>query len=222
MLRINLLPEERPKGRGRGLSLGLPSLPEGGPGDLTSDPWMTALVAAAVVTILAVGGSWLLQRDRARDLGDRIAALTEDSARLTARRAVLDSLAAERDQVRERFELVRRLDAHRYAWPRLMYALSAALPEAAWISGIQRESPLPNLAVTVRGVAASPLAITTYLRDLEASPYVESVRLQGSQRMRSAPGRGQSFTLSVRYGAARPGPDASGRSSPADTRAGGD
>lgn len=201
MLRINLLTEETEKGRGRGRSLDLPSLPEGGLGAVVEDPWSVALAAAAALMLLGVAGSWLLQRNRGGELDERIAALTADSARLAEQRSLLDSLTAELDGVEQRFELVTRLDGHRYAWAQLMYALSEALPEAAWLSQIQRESPLPGLTVAVRGVAASPLAVTTYLRDLEASPYVGPVRLRGSQRAGGSPGNGQSFTLDVRYGA---------------------
>lgn len=204
MLRVNLLPRDRRGGSGRGLSLSLSSLRPGRLGDLVDDPWSLAVGGAAVLALLAVGGSWFLQRQRAQELDQRISALAADSARLGERRILLDSLEAERDGVKERFRLVTRVDRHRYAWPRLLHALSDALPQAAWLSEIERETPLPALTVLVRGAAASPLAVTAYVRSLEAAPVVEYVDLVRTQRSSEAPGGGQSFTLRVHYAGSEP------------------
>lgn len=209
MIEINLHPDrERASARkGRGKGFQLPSF-EGlsGLGDLGGDPWRTALIAAAVLVPLVVGGLWYLQRSEASELEARLEEARADSTRLADLRALGDSLTSRRQSIRERIELVQRLDRDRFVWPHLLDEISTALPEQAWLTTLKRQAPLPDVRVQVMGVALEPLVITRFVRNLEASPYVGEVQILGSHRQTADGVSTQSFTLEVAY--SRPPADA--------------
>lgn len=120
------------------------------------------------------------------------------SDRLTGRRAISDSLAARRDSVRERIETVRSLDRGRLVWPRLLDGLDRALPDGAWLTSLETESPAPGLAVRVEGRAATPHVITDFVRRLRSASIVEAVEIRGSTREATGRGHVQAFVLLVR------------------------
>lgn len=202
MIEINLHPnrERAAGGKGGRRGLTLPSF-EGlsGFGELGGDPWKTALVVAAVLVPLAVGGLWYLQRSEASDLEARLEEARADSARLADLRALGDSLTSRRQAIRQRIELVQRLDRDRFVWPHLLDEISTALPQQAWLTTVKRQSPLPDVRVQILGVAVEPLVITEFVRNLEASPYVGEVQILGSQRQTEGGVSTQSFTLEVAY-----------------------
>lgn len=202
MIEINLHPDpsrtSSAKGRRR-----VPRLPSfdglSGIGDLGGDPWRTALVVAAVLVPLAVGVLWYLQRSEMAELAARLEEARADSARLADLRALGDSLAGRRQSIRERIELVRRLDRNRFVWPHLLDEVSAALPGQAWLTALKRQAALPDVRVQIMGAAVEPLVITRFVRNLEASPYIGEVQILGSQRETENGVAAQAFTLEVAY-----------------------
>jgi len=201
MIEVNLLPEAQ---RSRGsrkrtrARASRPSLP-----GTTNDrnPWRTALLAACVIVPAAMLFLWWSQRGDARALDTRIEAATADSARLADLRLVSDSLNARRQEIRDRVALVEALDRNRFVWPHLLDEISRAVPRLAWLSTLRQTAPMPDVEVQVQGVAANPLAITEFVRNLEASDYITDVRILGSQKQTLNDGEisVQAFTLSVRF-----------------------
>lgn len=200
MIEINLHPAgEKTAARRRGkFSLGLPGWLKGG--IVGRDPLAIASVAIALVAIGGLAALWLLQRGEARELERRLTTAVADSARLSDLRMLSDSLLERERLIRERVELVSALDGGRFVWPHLLDEISRALPEFTWLTAVKRESPLPDLTVQIQGLAASPLAITSFVRNLTESPYVSEVRIQGSQQQPVGDLLTQSFTLVIRYG----------------------
>lgn len=205
MLKINLLPDEK-KGKSRpGFSISADRIPR--PGELleaAADPWGMALVVAAAIVILGVSWSWVSQTRQADQLHERIAAAVEDSSRLAGLMTASDSLSRRREAVKGRIQVVSRLQRDRYAWARMLHAIAAALPEPAWLTLVEAERPLPELRVRLEGEAATPQAVTAYVRALEGFAWIRGARLQGTSRLADGPVRGQSFTVTVDY---RPAPE---------------
>lgn len=202
MIEINLHPERGRKSsrKGGGSRFELPSF-EGlsGLGDFGGDPWLSALLVAAVIVPLAVGGLWFLQRSEASELETRLEEARADSVRLADLRALGDSLTSRRQEIRDRIEIVQQLDRDRFVWPHLLDEVSTALPDQAWLTTLKRQAPLPDVRVQILGVAAEPLVITRFVRNLEASPYIGDVQILGSQRQTEGGVSTQSFTLEVGY-----------------------
>lgn len=200
MIEVNLLPEgQRPRGKTKRAAGG----GRRGLGDVLKghNPWNAALVLACVA-VPAIGFSnWWAQRGTEEALQTRLEIASADSARLAELRLVSDSLTERRQQIRDRVALVEALDRNRFVWPHLLDEISRALPQIAWLSNLRQTSPLPNVGVQIQGVAANPLAITEFVRNLEASDYVTDVRILGSQKevLNNGELSVQAFTLSARF-----------------------
>lgn len=199
MIEVNLLPEaQKSRGSSKRARASRPSLP-GGVKD--RNPWTAALIAACVIVPAAVLFLWWAQRGDARALDTRLETATADSARLADLRLVSDSLNARRQEIRDRVALVEALDRNRFVWPHLMDEVSRAVPRLAWLSTLRQLAPMPDVEVQVQGIAANPLAITEFVRNLEASDYITDVRILGSQKQTLDDGElsVQAFTLSIRF-----------------------
>lgn len=214
MIEINLHPmgdKPRRGGRRAGLSLGRPAWLSGAAAG--RDPWSMAAIAIWAVVLLAVGALWLTRRSEERSLQARLTQATEDSARIADLRSLSDSLVLRDRQNRDRVEIVESLDHDRFVWPHMLDEVSRALPAYTWLTGLKTVTPVPQLSVQVDGIASSPLAITAYVRNLQASPYVGEVRIVGSQQQDVANIAAQSFTLIVTY---TPPPESLVRTVPLD------
>ena len=197
MIEVNLLPESQ---KSSGRRAGRPSAARRLQGiSFGKDPWNVALIAVLVIVPLAIVGLWLTQRAEARGLDERLAEASADSARLADLRSVSDSLLERQQRIRERVALISRLDRGRFVWPHLMDEVSRALPQFAWLDRLEQVAPPPDVSVEIQGMAANPLTITEFVRNLEASRYIAEVRILGSQRQELEDLAVQSFTLVARY-----------------------
>ncbi len=163
------------------------------------DPWITAAIGVPLVAFLVVGAMWYSQRAEARGLEDQVQEALGDSARLADLRQLSDSLSQRDRVIQERVGHVADLDGDRFVWPHLLDEVSRALPDYTWITTIESLSPLPGLSVRIRGMAANPVAITAFIRNLSESLYVGDVQLAGSQQVQMERFTVQSFELSVTY-----------------------
>ena len=203
MIEVNLLPEsqrsrkkaKRATGGGGGSGGGLGKVLKG------RNPWIGALSIVAVLVPAAGFFMWWTQRSTSAEFEMRLEAATADSARLADLRLVSDSLSERRTQIRDRVALVEELDRNRFVWPHMLDEISRALPQLAWLSNLRQTAPLPNVGVQIQGIAANPLAITEFVRNLEASDFVTDVRILGSQKQTLNDGElsVQAFTLTARF-----------------------
>ncbi len=203
MIEINLHPSGGKGARGsrRKLSIRLPESLRKAPGDGGRDVWTTIAVVVPAVVLLAVGWMWFSVRSERSDLNVKIAEAVEDSTRLADLRSLSDSLLQRDARIQERLNLVQSLDGGRYVWSHLLDEISRSLPAYTWLTLVRQEAPLPVLQVQVDGLAANPLAITRFVRNLQESPYVSEVRIMGSQQQLIENIPAQAFQLMLTYGA---------------------
>jgi Tfp pilus assembly protein PilN len=194
MIEVNLHPAgSKARRRGRRVFSAPAWLKEG------RDRWTMAVIAISALALLAVGWLWMSQRSERQQLEDLLAESVEDSTRLADLRALSDSLLAREEMIRERLGLVRSLDENRFVWPHLFDEMSRALPPYTWLTAVRETTPLPELSVQLDGLAANPLAITAFVRNLQASPYIAEVRIVGSQQQELDNVAAQAFKLVVLY-----------------------
>lgn len=183
MIEVNLHPGGGKVRRSRTPRLAVPAwLGSGSGGGDGRDLWTLAALIAFGLALLTVGGLWFTQRSAGAEIDARFEEARADSTRLVDLRVLSDSLTARGREIRERLELVRGLDEGRFVWPHLLDELATALPEYTWLTAVRVSTPLPELTVQVDGLAANPLAITRFVRNLQESEYVEQVRIMGSQQ----------------------------------------
>jgi len=206
MIEVNLHPERgrARRGTGRRMPISLPaSFPRfGGGGGGTGggrDIWTMLAVAGPALAILVIGWLWFSQRAERADLEVRLAAAVEDSTRLSDLRALSDSLTAREGRIGRRLELVKSLDDGRFVWPHLLDEIGRAVPSYTWLTALRQNSAEPELQIQIDGLAANPLAITEFVRNLQGSPYVGEVRILGSQQELVENVAAQAFKLMIVY-----------------------
>jgi Tfp pilus assembly protein PilN len=203
VIEVNLHPDRgrARRGTGRRLPFSLPtSFPSFGGGQRGGrDIWTTLAVALPVLVLLVVGWLWFSQRSERGELEARLEGAVEDSTRLSDLRSLSDSLTAREARIGRRLELVQSLDDGRFVWPHLLDEIGRAVPSYTWLTALRQNSAEPRLQVQVDGLAANPLAITEFVRNLQGSPYVGEVRILGSQQELVENVAAQAFKLMIVY-----------------------
>ena len=198
MIEVNLHPEGiKAKAKRRRKQIGLPVRSGAG----RRSPWVTAMIAVLITVPVLVVGLWLLNRSRESGLQEQLEVALADSARMSDLRALSDSLTERQQVIRDRVGIIRTLDEGRFIWPHVLDEVSKALPNFVWLTTLQETSPLPSLTIEIRGMAATALAVTEFVRRLETSPYLGLVRILGSQQQpdENSEIEVHAFTLLVDY-----------------------
>ena len=164
-----------------------------------SVPGLTGLL---VLALLHPGA-----RDRHRDLEGLVVQAVGDSTELAALISAAEQLRASRDSVAARMRVIQELDRGRYAWSHVLDEVAAAVPEFTWLTRIAHAGAGEELQVEIEGRTSNTFALTRFMNRLEASPFLASVSLLGTEQVAERlPGGGEwvlnSFVLWV---ASRPG-----------------
>jgi len=182
MIEIDLLPRTEGKKKGAGARKG-PSRSQLNLPRIPVDPWILAPVVLWVVVVSL--GVWLFLGlgGRSSELAVELDVAQRDSTRFAEVIRRTESLQATRDALAERLTLLQELDGRRYLWPHLMDEVARALPDFTWLTRLSEASPHPELSFRIEGRSASYLALTSFMENLEASPFIRGVRLVGSDQM---------------------------------------
>lgn len=197
MIEVNLMP------RGTGQSARRRRSADASPSRAAS-PWHLAASVPGLVALLVLAGLHPGARDRRRALEDRVARAVRDSTELVGLIAAAEQLRAGRDSVAARAQVIRELDHGRYVWPHILDEVAAAVPEFTWLTRIAEAGAGDALQVEIEGRSANTFALTRFMNRLEASPFLTSVSLAGTEQIAERlPGGGEwvlsSFVLRVSY-----------------------
>jgi Tfp pilus assembly protein PilN len=133
-------------------------------------------------------------------LSIELEAAVRDSTRYATLKAQGDSLAAQEAVIAQKLELIQTIDAKRFIWPHILDEVSAALPPYVWLLSLGNsaaESAQPH--IRVMGMAGTTFALTQYMEQLEASPFIQGVRLISSERQHLEERSVHTFALEMRY-----------------------
>lgn len=115
-----------------------------------------------------------------------------------------------RDSLRAQIRTIRNVDGDRYVWSHVMDEVARALPAYTWLTDIQGTSFVPDtsagadtlrppIVFTLTGRTVDIQAYTKFLRDLEASPWIESVTPVQAQSTIEAERAVTAFTIKATY-----------------------
>jgi Tfp pilus assembly protein PilN len=194
MIEINLLPGARKKTRSSsGASLNLGAL-FGGLAARFKDPWLIVAVAGVVVGLAATGGMFFLQGRERATLEEQQRVAVQDSTRYAAVLAQRTAAEAARDSILRQMAVISAIDGDRFVWPHILDEVSRALPTYTWLRSIVQTSSgapvtpeqvaagaVPRLAIRVVAYTVDIQAVTIYMKQLEASPFLENVTLGMSE-----------------------------------------
>ncbi len=184
MIEVNLLPGGRKRsGKGPKFSFSMPRIGGGGGFALPAvDRWVMGAGGAAVIALLAIGWLFMGVAGQAEELEVRIEVAERDSIRLADLIRRADGLQARRDSIAQRVGVIQQIDGSRYLWPHLLDEIGRALPDFIWLVRLFQLSPGDDPVFRVEGRAGTYFALTTFMENLEASPFIRGVRLIGSEQ----------------------------------------
>lgn len=186
MIEVNLLPGGKKKSGGGGrFSLSLPKFSGGLSGFSIPkrDGWTLGAGVAVVIALLAA--LWLYSgvSGVADELQVQIDGAVSDSSRYAGIIERSSTLQARRDSIAARVAVIQEIDQRRYVWPHLMDEVARALPEYTWLTRLTQVVEAERVSFQVEGRAGTTFAMTTFMENLEASPFVEAVTLVSSAQV---------------------------------------
>lgn len=231
MIEINLLPggggrKARSRGGGVRFRLDLKGLFTGITARL-GDKYLLAAVASSVVAALVIGMLYSRQTYRAVTLAAAEEQAVKDSTRLAI--ALAEKLKAEatRDSAVRQINIIRSIDEDRFVWPHVLDEVSRALTPYTWLVSVAIAgspqgtvnvvaSPTEgrakvdttvvrdNISLRIVGQTVDIQALTRFMRQLEASPFIAQVTLEKSEMILEGNKEVTQFSLMTVY--TRPDP----------------
>jgi Tfp pilus assembly protein PilN len=175
------------------------------------EPWLIAGITITVLTVAAVGGLYVRQAARAATVEVALQKAVQDSTRFASVLKEREMAEAKRDTVLRSLNLIRAIDDDRFVWPHVMDEISRALPPYTWIVSlgftgagqgqqavttvaaapaepgkkrrmVQTAVPRDTVRIRVVGNTVDIQALTRFMTQLEASPFLDQVQLAKSER----------------------------------------
>lgn len=213
MIEINLLPGARKKSKSTGggsafdLRASLASL-----GERFKDPWLGVAVGGVAVGLLAIAGMWFLQGRAEASLLEQERVAVQDSARFEAVVRATRTAQAQKDSIMRQMAIIAAIDGERFVWPHILDEVSRALPTYTWLRSVAQSSApstvspeqvaagqAPKLTLRVIGLTVDLQALTIFMKQLEASDFLENVTIAGTQATQSEGKTVTEFTLEMTY-----------------------
>lgn len=183
MIEVNLLPGGKKRQARRGVSFSLPKFGGGGGGGglAQADRFMLGAVAVMVLALGFIVWRYLGVSGDREEVSVALEEAVQDSTRFADLIARTNELTARRDSIAQKVSIIQQIDQDRYTWPHVMDEVARALPDYTWLTGITQVTDQP-LSMRIEGRAGNNFALTVFMEQLEASPFLEGVRLLGSQQ----------------------------------------
>jgi type IV pilus assembly protein PilN len=177
MPRINLLPwrEEQRKIRRR--------------------EFLIASGAAVLAGIMvALGGkllyqSWIALQTEKNDL------LKKEIGKLDAQIADIMDLEGQKQRLVARMTIIETLQRSRPEIVHLFDELVHTVPEGVYLTSIKETDGKPERKLEIHGVAQSSTRVSTFMRNIDASAWMDNPQLQVVESAKDSPTGGSSFTL---------------------------
>lgn len=212
MIEINLLPGARKKKSGsKGASINFGAIFEGMRGRF-KDPWLLIALAGLLIGAGASGGMWYTQDKKSKDTAERERIAVQDSARYAAVLAQRTAAEAQRDSILRQIAVISAIDGDRFVWPHVMDEVARALPTYTWLRQLQQSNQTPAVAPEALATGETPTigirvmaytvdlqAVTIYMKNLEASPFLQNVTLTMSESAQVEGKDVHQFQLDMQY-----------------------
>ena len=208
MIEINLLPGSGKKSRSRGSAGANIGAQAKEAFAKVKDPYLVSAVVASTVAVAAVAAMFLLQQRTETDLTEREQQAVQDSTRYAAVLRDRRRAEAKRDSVIHQLGIIRSIDNTRYVWPHVMAEIARVLPAYTWLTLVQQTSaaptaasldaankdttnksaepslaPLDTMRFQIVGNTVDIQALTYFIRQLEASPFIQNVQFAKTDAM---------------------------------------
>lgn len=195
MIEINLLPGARKRSRSKASASFNVGALVGDLGSKFRDPWMIVAVVGVAIGLAATGFLWWYQGGTEAALVEREQKAVQDSTRYAAVIAQRQEAEAQRDSILKQVAVITAIDGNRYIWPHILDEISSALPTYTWLRSVNQSTPVSSeppeieasadtaatVGVRVIGLTVDIQALTMFMKQLEASPWIKNVALARSE-----------------------------------------
>jgi Tfp pilus assembly protein PilN len=228
MIEINLNPHVGRKKSTRSKSVDFGALAGGVTGKLR-DKFLIGTVVAVIAAGGAAGFLYTSQTARAADLTDRKDRAVKDSIRYANFLKDRHRAQSVRDTLLREVNIIKSLDEDRFIWPHVLDEVSRALPQYTWLTNLaftgspqgtnnvvvtpktekvekgkepkrlETEIPKDPISIRIVGRTVDIQALTRFMKDLAASPFLENVQLEKSELAIDQGKEVTQFQLTVAY-----------------------
>jgi len=218
MITINLLPGQKRKAPGAGFKLRMPDI--SGLLANVKDPWLIAAVLAWLIVGGGSAGLFVLERAKLAAAESQLEVVRAEKRRFDVVIAQKRQSERIRDSLLAEIGVIRSIDADRYIWPHILDQVTKALPPYTWLWGIQQvggvvappaagqaggpgpavvDSLANAVRVSIDGKTVDFQAYTTFLRQLQASPWLTDVTPNQSSTVIDMDRPVTQFNVTLRY-----------------------
>ena len=184
MPRINLLPWRVQQRAKRQRDLGLAAI--------------GAVIAAAAVMLFTIWGfDWAIDRQRERN-----ELLKHEITELDKQITEIIGLEAQKQRLIARMDIITRLQRSRPEVVHVFDQLARTLPDGVYLSSVKQS----DKRLELKGIAQSSTRVSTFMRNIEASPWLTNPELQVVETMKTG-GTGSEFTLFATQKSVEPAED---------------
>jgi Tfp pilus assembly protein PilN len=147
------------------------------------EPWQMIAIAAWAIVILGLGFLFISTGARMASLGPQLDEARAEYARYQGFMREKRREERARDSILAQIGTISAVDRDRYIWPHMLADIGDALPDGTWLTEISTIAPAvapapgenPPPSVRIVGRTADLGNYTTFLRRLEASPWLINV-----------------------------------------------
>jgi Tfp pilus assembly protein PilN len=208
VIEINLLPGTGKRSSRKKISLGLPTRVRSTSAP-SVDRWLLFILVAWIAGPVLVGWLYLGANNRVAELDTAIEGARLDSARYAELRKANAVLQARQDTIAQKLNIIQEIDAGRYVWSHVLDEVSRALPQYTWLANVlylSSDAPIHMPRFTIEGRTGNTIALTQFMNNLEASPFLRGITLVTTDQVRDQDRTVYAFFLEGQF--EEPSPDA--------------
>ena len=202
MIEVNLVPGSTRRTSRRMPSIAALSSLRGMKGLPTLDRLTMAAIATWLIMLPLTAFMFISDRGKVNDLNVSIEGALADSTKYANIIAANKKLMERRDTIARKVNIIQGIDAGRYVWPHILDETSRVLPPYTWlveITALASDSTEKDPKFRIEGRTGNNFALTKYLQDLEASPFIKNVKLASTELVREREKLVYSFLLEAYY-----------------------
>lgn len=165
-------------------------------------------VVAWLLMVPLTGYMFLSDRGKIKELNTSVEGAIADSTRFANLIEANKKLLGRRDTIAQKVNIIQKIDAGRFIWAHILDEVSRALPPYTWlvsVTALPADSTETEPHFKIEGRTGNNFALTKYLQDLEASPFIRSVKLASTELVRENEKLVYSFVLEAYF--EEPSPD---------------
>ena len=160
-----------------------------------------AITAALVTLITSIGFNTAIEHQRARN-----DVLTKEIGELEKQIADIDSLDAQKQRTLARMGIIERLQRSRPEVVHVFDQLARTLPDGVYLTAVKET----DRKLELKGVAQSSTRVSTFMKNIEASPWLTDPQLQVIETAKG-PKPGADFTIFATQRSLTPDDDVKGK-----------